>query len=184
MPVSKYDVNSEKGNGSRNELEDEKTGDLWATKDQRAPTSTTFYESDIEKLNVSEQRKRRLKRALRLQEGEHITSDEYDSRGQQNYREDKRRLVGTICSQLDVTPHQKRRVEHIVLDVVSVNSYGNYSTEEVVLGVITYVCMEDMGADGVHVDDRKVFLDLAEDVNTSMKRVKGARKITRRRLNE
>jgi len=103
---------------------------------------------------------------------------------QQNHREDKRRLIGTMCAQLDLTPHQKRRVKHVVLDVVSVNSYGNYSTEEVILGVITYVCMEDMGEDGVHVDDREAFHKLAKDVGTTMSRVKGARKITRRRLNE
>jgi hypothetical protein len=184
MDVLPEDVDSEKGSGSRTEIEDEKTGDKWETKDQRADTHTTFYERDIDRLNVSGARKRRLKRILRFQEGEQVNSDKYDSRGQQNHKEDKRRLIGAFTSQLDLTDHQKRRVRHLIMDVVEVNSYGNYSTEEVILGVITYVCMEDMGSNGVHVDDRDAFHRIADDVDTSMDRIKGARQITRDRLND
>jgi hypothetical protein len=182
MELLPEDINDEAGAGSRSAIEDKKTGDLWDTKDQRAGTHTTFYQSDIQSLDVSQSRKQQLERILRYQEGEHVNSDKYASRGSQNHEEDKRRLVGSMTAKLGLTDHQKRRTKHIVLDVVSVNRYGNYSTEEVVLGVITYVCMEDMGANGVHVDDRDDFHELVESVDTTMERVKGARQITRRRL--
>lgn len=184
MVVPEHRVANEQGDGSRSEIEDEKTGDIWDTKDQRADTETTFYKSDIDRLNVSQAQKHRLKRALRLQEGEQVNSDEYDSRGQQNHKEDKRRLIGAFTSQLGLTPHQKERITHIVMDVVEVNSYGNYSIEEVVLGVITYVCMEDIGMTGTHVDDRDVFQRIASDIDTTMDRIKRARNITRERIRE
>lgn len=182
MHVLPEDVDDSQGTGSRSTIDDEKMKDEWETRDQRADTHTTFFEQDIDKLNVSAEKKRRLKRILRLQEGEQVNSDEYDSRGQQNHKEDKRRLIGTFTAQLGLTQHQKSRVRHIVMDVIEVNSYGNYSMEEVILGVITYVCMEDMSDNGVHVDDRETFHQLADSVDTSMERVRGARQITTRRL--
>ena len=187
MAVLQHNVADESGNGSRSKMEDEKTGDKWETKDQRADTHTTFYESDIDRLNVSQARKRRLKRMLKRQEGQQkgeVYSKKRNNREQQNRRENRRRDIEIFASQLDLTKHQKNRVMHIVLEVVSVDSYGNYSAEEVILGVITYVCMEDMGADGVHVDDRDIFHELVADMDTDMKRVKGARQITRRRLRD
>lgn len=182
--VQEYNIAHEKGDGSRSPIEDEMTGDMWETKDQRADTKTTFYEKDIDSLDVSERRKSELRRILRWQEGEQVNSEEYDSRGQQNHKEDKRRLISSFTSQLGLTPHQKRRTKHIVMDKITVNKYGNYSTEEVILGVITYVCMEDMGASGVHVDDRATFQALAEAVETNMNRIRGARKITREKLRD
>lgn len=166
-------------------MEDEKTGDLWKTKDQRADTRTTFFESDIDRLNASPQRKKRLKRILRRQEGENSGETYFadrDDRTQQNREEDRRRDIETIASQLELTSHQKRRATHIILDVVSIDSYGNYSAEEVILGVITYVCMEDMGANGVHVDDRGDFHSFVDTLDTDMERVKKARKLTRSKL--
>lgn len=185
MPVHEHRVDSEKGSGSRSEMGDEMVGDKWVTKDQRADTWTTFFESDIEQLPVSRRRKWRLKRMARRQEGENSSETYYSDRNdrtQQNREEDRRRDVETFCSQLDLTPHQKKRVKHIILDVVSINSYGNYSAEEVILGAITYVCMEDLGESGVHVDDRKDFHRLVSELDTDMQRVKGARKLTRKKL--
>jgi hypothetical protein len=189
MDVLPEDVDNEKGNGSRTEIEDEKTGDKWDTKDKRADTQTTFYESDIDNLNVSAARKRRLKRILKRQEGENhgeATTGQTTrrERKQQNREEDRRRDIEIFASQLSLTGHQKRRTTHLVLDVLDVNSYGNYAAEEVILGVITYVCMEDMGADGTHVDDRDTFHELVDQVGTTMERVKGARQLTRDRLND
>lgn len=187
MNVLPEDVDDTQGTGSRSALEDEKMGDMWETKDQRSDTHTTFYESDIERLNVSQARKKRLKRMLKRQEGQNYGEASTGQttrreRKQQNREEDRRRDIEVFSSQLGLTKHQKRRVMHIVLDVISVNSYGNYSAEEVILGVITYVCMEDMGVNGVHVDDREKFHELVGDMDTNMNRVKGARQITRRRL--
>lgn len=185
MKVHEHQVADEEGNGSRSRIEDQKTGDKWSTKDSRADTQTTFYRRDIEELNVSLRRKRELKRILKRQEGQNDGETYYSGRSdrtQQNRREHRRRDIEIFASQLGLTPHQKRRVMHIVLDVIEVNTYGNYAAEEVILGVITYVCMEDMGSNGVHVDDRQAFHELVTEMNTDMDRVKGARQITRRRL--
>lgn len=143
MAVEEHRISRQEGDGARSPIEDTKSGEMWETNDQRADTRTTFYQRDIDRLNVSERRKKRLRRILRWQEGEQQNADEYDSRGQQNHKEDKRRLIGVLSSQLGLTPAQKRRVEHIIMDVVSVNSFGKYSSEQVILATINVIVRED-----------------------------------------
>lgn len=179
MPVPEHNVAREKGNGSRSALEDEKTGDIWETKDQRAETRTTFYERDIDKLNVSDRRKRQLKRALKRQEGQHVNSKEYDSRGQQNHREDKRRLIGSFAGQLELTPAQKKRVNHLVMDVISVNSFGSYSSEQVILAVVNVVARED----GRWIEDEDDFRVIMENVGIDgLETMKRLRSLVRDRI--
>lgn len=160
MPAHEHNVDTDKGNGSRTAMEDEMSGDLWDSKDQRAETRTTFYEKDVDSLNVSERRKRELKRILRRQEGEHVNAEKYDSRGQQNHREDKRRLVSSFGSQLSLTPAQRERVNHLVMDVISINSFGNYSSEQAILATINVVVRED----GRWIEDEKRFREFMESV--------------------
>jgi len=143
MTYHEHQVADGRGNGSRSALEDEKTGDLWSTKDSRAETQTTFWLRDINKLNVSRERKKRLKRMLRRQEGEHVNADGQQSRGQQNHEEWKRRVVTTYASQLGMTTAQKQRAEHLVLDVLDINSFGYYAVEEVALATLNVVARED-----------------------------------------
>jgi hypothetical protein len=143
------------------------------TRDRRADTRTTFYERDIDNLNVSQRRKRRLKRALRYQEGEQVNAEDYDSRGQQNHKEDKRRMIGSFGSQLELTGAQKERVKHLVMDVISVNSFGSYSSEQVVLAVINVVARED----GRWIEDEEQFRRFMENVGVddldTMKSLRG-----------
>ena len=138
--VEQHKVARHEGDGAGDEIDDKYDGEEYTTKDQRAETRTTFYERDIDK-HVSDPRQaKRLKRALRLQEGEHNNTGK--SRGSQNNEEDKRRLVGTLSSQLGMTTAQKQRVEHLVIDVMSVNSFGHYSMEQVILATINVVARE------------------------------------------
>lgn len=143
MTVEESKIDRTKGNGSRTAMEDEKTGDLWASKDQRADTKTTYYSSDVDSLHTSPRRKKQLKRMLRMQEGEQVNVPEFDSRGQQNHKEDKRRMVSVLCSQLSMTPVQTERVKHLIMDVVDINSFGPYSFEQVIVGTINVVARED-----------------------------------------
>lgn len=169
-------------------MEDTKTGDIFETKDQRADTRTTFYESDINRLDISERRKQELKRALRRQEGENegeVYYEDRNDRTQQNRKEWKRRLVTTYGSQLDLTKAQKDRVEHIIFDVVSIDSFGPHSTEEVILSVINVVVRED----GRWIEDEAQFRDYAEQVgitndegNADMDQLKTLRRMVRERI--
>lgn len=173
MGVIPENVSRKPNDGSRNDMQsngyDE---DGHQSRDRRADTKTTFYKRDIESLNISKRQKRRLKRALRYQEGEQVNATEYDSRGQQNHKEDKRRLVGSFGGQLDLTPSQKERVEHLVMDVVNVNSFGHYSSEEVVLAVINVVARED----GRWIEDEDLFREYMQNVGiddlATMKRLR------------
>jgi hypothetical protein len=143
VTVEEHNLSRKQGDGARSEIEDEKMGDKWETKDERADTHTTFYESDINNCIASQRRKRRLRRILKLQEGQQVNADGLDSRGQQNHKEDKRRMVSSFGSQLELTPAQKKRVKHLIMDVMSVNSFGSYSSEQVVLATINVVARED-----------------------------------------
>lgn len=160
MTVHPHEVSRDEGDGAGDEIDDLYDGEEYQTKDQRAETRTTYYERDIDKHVNSPRRARQLKRALRWQEGQHVTSDDEKSRGQQNHEEDKRRIVGTLASQLDMGKTQKARVEHLVIDVLSVNSFGHYSMEQVTLAVINVVAREN----GRWIEDEDGFRDYMEQV--------------------
>jgi len=155
-----HEIDDEVGNGSRSRIEDEKTGDKWNSKDQRANTNTTFFESDINSLDASPRRKRRLKRLLRRQEGEHVNADDQESRGQQNHNEWQRRVALTYSEQLSLTDAQKRRVVHLVTDVMSIDSFGPYSVEDVTVATINVVARKD----GWQIESDEEFQDLMVDV--------------------
>jgi len=162
MPVQTQRVERDEGSGAGSEIEDLYDSEEYQTKDQRSPNRTTYYRRDIDQHVTDERTAWHLRRALRWQEGQYVTSDNEDeqSRGQQNYEEDKRRIVGVLASQLGLTSSQKRRVEHLVLDVVDVNSFGHYSVEQVTLGVINVVAREDER----WIEDERLFRDYMEQV--------------------
>lgn len=155
MTVHEHQVARSEGDGAGDEIDDMYDGEEYQTKDKRADTRTTFYERDIDKHCTSRRYAKQLKRALRLHEGERKPN-----RGQKNYEEDKRRLVGIIGSQLDLTNRQKQRVNHLVLDVMSVNSFGYYSAEQVILATTNVVARED----GRWIEEEQEFRDYMEQV--------------------
>lgn len=171
------------GDGSGEQIDDMYDGEEYSTKDKRAGTRTTFYESDIERLDVSPQRAQELKRMLRRQEGEYVNASQFQSRGQQNHEEDKRRRIGTMGSQLGMTQMQKDRVNHLVIDVISVNSFGHYSIEQAILAVINVVARED----GRFIEEEQQFRDYMLDVGIGDERpdmdtMKRLRRIVRDRV--
>lgn len=161
------------------------------SRDQRADTWTTFYESDINKLNVSERRKKELRRALRRQEGEDYgegTSADKTrrQRKQQNREEWKRRIIETYAANLGMTDAQKQRAKYLFLDVLEINTFGHYASEQVALGVLNCVARED----GWKLEDNKNFHDLMvecgitsnnDESKPSMKRIKKLRSMVRER---
>ena len=163
MGVHTHRVARDEGDGAGAEIDDMYDGEEYQTKDQRAETRTTFYERDIDRHVSNPRRAQQLKRALRLHEGERKPN-----RGSRNHEEDKRRLVGILCSQLSLTKGQKSRVEHLVMDVISINSFGRYSMEEVILAVINVVARED----GRWIEDEEDFHEYAERVGLTNDRGK------------
>lgn len=148
MGVQSHQLARGEGNGSRESIQDKYDSEEYEEKDQRADTRTTFYDRDIDRLEVSERRKKRLRRMLRRQEGEDygegtIKDKSRRQRKQQNRSEWKRRVVSTFASQLDLTRAQKERVKYLVKDVLDINTFGYYSTEQVVLATINVVVRED-----------------------------------------
>lgn len=148
MTVEEHALHREEGSGSSSEIQDKYDSEEYETKDQRADTRTTFYESDINELNVSEDRKKRLRRALRRQEGEDYGEGKSSNktrrqRKQQNREEWKRRIISTYASNLDMCRAQKERATHIFMDVLTINTFGHYSSEQVALAVLNVVARED-----------------------------------------
>lgn len=189
MEAQRHRIENEKGDGSRSAIEDTKVEEKWQTKDDRANTETTFYKSDIDKCVMSQRRKRRFKRMLRRQEGENpgeTYSEDRDDRTQQNLHEDKRRMVGVYSSQLELTRHQKERINHIVLDIFgsedneypSFNTFGFFSTEQAILGIVNCVARED----GRWIEDEETFQSFMEDLDLTKDNMKMLRKMVRDRL--
>lgn len=180
MTVQPHNVRREEGSGSRSIVEDKKT-DVWDSKDERANTETTFWDSDIAKLQVSARRKRRLRRMLDKQEGQNpgeAYQEERPMRNQSNRQEWKRRVTCTYSANVDLTRHQKRRVKHLVMDVLDIDSFGWYSVERVILGVINVVARED----GRWIEDEHAFRKLMEDEGLDAKQMKTLRGMIRDRL--
>lgn len=171
MTVPEHALLRDEGNGSRSEIQDKYDSEEYQTKDQRADTRTTFYESDINNLDVSERRKKELRRALRRQEGEDYgegTSADKTrrQRKQQNREEWKRRIISTYAANLDMNRAQKERAVHLFMDVLTINTFGHYSSEQVALAVLNCVARED----GWRLEDDSGFHDLMVECDITSKR--------------
>jgi len=184
--VEPHRVANQANDGSRDDMRGDKYDEQrYESRDQRAETDTTFFEHDVQELKVSHRRKTRLKRMLRRQEGEdpgEAYSQKYKNREQQNRKEWKRRVVTTYAAQLDLTSHQKERSLHLIMDVLDINSFGHYSTEQVVLGAINTVVRED----GRWIEDEHTFRDLAVDLGFERAdvptRMRSLRRLVRERV--
>lgn len=172
MTVPQHKVSRDANDGSRDNMQDNGYDEQrYESRDKRADTRTTFYESDINSLDVSERRKKELRRALRRQEGEDYgegTSADKTrrQRKQQNREEWKRRIIETYSANLGMTRAQKERAQHLFLDVLTINSFGHYSSEQVALAVLNVVARED----GWRLEDDSGFHDLMVECEITSKR--------------
>lgn len=196
MTVHPHNLARGEGEGSGEQIDDKYDGEEYTSKDQRADTRTTFYKSDIEALDVSESRKDQLKYSLRRHEGEDFgENSSYDKdttsdskrkrRKQQNREEWKRRVTSAYAGQLELSPRQKKRSEHWILDVLTINSFGHYSVEQIALGVINVVTREDAR----YIEDEAYFHKIMEDVgitdsndNPDMDKMRRLRTMVRERV--
>jgi hypothetical protein len=163
--VAEHQVARGEGDGSGAAIDDKYDGTEYTSKDQRADTWTTFYERDIDSLNVSQRRKKELKRALERQRGldygEGTTKDKTRrQRKQQNREEWKRRVVSAYAGTLELTTRQKTRAQRLVIEELELSSFGPYSTEKIALAVCNYVAREE----GRWLEDEATFRSLMVDV--------------------
>jgi len=123
----------------------------WRTRDDRSPMETRFTREDIDK-HVSDARQRwRLNRALTLQEGQWVQSYEsLPSRSDQNRAESRKRQSHIVADNAELTEYQSQRVEHIFTNLPNLNTFGPYSLEEILVGVVCYVVESD---DASRIDD-------------------------------
>lgn len=186
MGIQSHLVANSPNDGSRDDMRGDKYDEeRYESRDKRSETDTTFFEHDVDDLQISERRKKEYRRMLRRQEGEdpgEAYSQEYKNREQQNRKEWKRRMVETFSAQLDLTRYQKQRSLHLIMDVVDINSFGHYATEQVILAVINRVARED----GRMIEDEDVFRGLATDVGFEetevVEKMKSLRGMVRERL--
>jgi len=162
--VESHRLHRGEGDGSRSEIDDMYDDQEYEEKEPAPPTRTTFHRGDIERLQVSERRKERLRRMRSRQEGKNPGETYYQGRQdytQQNRSEWKRRVVSTFASQVELTTAQKERVKHLINDVLDINTFGYYSTEQVVLATINVVARED----GRFIEDEESFRSLMVEAN-------------------
>lgn len=159
------------GAGSNEAIDDIIDQEAIIENDGRSNTRTFFYPGDA--VYESVERERQFQRLIRWQDGEGHPSE---SRAAANFKADMKRTAQTFCSQCEFTPHQTRRVEYVMKDL-DVNSYGHYSTEKVILAVMSLVANEDRRL----LRDEQTFRDLVDDVGMTMEQVRTVRLMTRQR---
>lgn len=163
-----FDVGS--GSGASNDVDELIDENAIVEHDGRATTRTFYYPQE-----APERVRKKFARMLRWQEGERDDSTPGGRRGQ-NLRADTRRWSDTFTSQLEMTPHQRRRVECIVEDL-TMSHMAHYSAQEVILGTITIVANED----NRFVRDEQAFKELVEDVGSDMYTIKRIRGLVRQK---
>ena len=159
------------GNGAASELDDIKTRDEFVTTVDATEAASRFYHKDIDALDVSEQKKALYRRILRWNE-DHFS-------GYRKSLEDAENNVvraRTLCSQLDVTDHQRDRVLHLMDEKASIQ--GSHGVADTALAIISLVLNED----GRHVQREDHFKTLMKDLGLAHPELHGLRKENREHL--
>lgn len=140
-------------------------------RDDRGGTRTGFLAADVSDGYLSRAVTREGKTQkyaqwlMTLQDGHRAPNRDVD-----NSKADDRRYSDTFTSALDMTTHQRRRVERIV-DSVNMKHMAHYPSEIVILGIISIVANED----DRWVRDEHTFKELVTSLDGSMDDVKNAR---------
>ena len=160
------------GSGSNNAIDDiiDKEGII--ENDGRSDTRTFFYPEEGE--YESKDRERQFKRMIRWQDGEGDSG-----RAAANFKADMKRTAETFCSAVEFNSYQRERVLH-VMEVLDINSYGHYSTEKILLAVMSLVANEDRRL----LRDEDSFRELCHSVGMTLEEVRKVRRMTRERTEQ
>lgn len=157
------------GSGASNDVDELIDENAIIENDGRSMTRTFYYPSE-----APERTRKRFSRMLRWQEGEGDSQRDVENRAA-----DRRRTVETFCGHLEMTTHHRRRVQHIA-DSINMSHMAHYSSQEVILGIITIVANED----NRFIRDEDAFKSLVDDVGSDMYTVKRIRGLVRRKSEE
>ena len=160
------------GGGSNMAIDDIIDEEAIIENDGRSNTRTFFYPEEGNYANRKQERQ--YKRLIRWQDG---VGD--SGRAAANFKADNERTAKTFCSQCELTKFQTERVLYVMNDL-DVNSYGHYSTEKVLLAVMSLVCNEDRRL----LRDEPQFQSLVADMGMTMEQVRRVRKMTRERTDQ
>lgn len=154
------------GNGASNETDELIDENAIIENDGRSDTRTFFYPSQ-----APERQQRKFKRLIRWQDGEGDSQRDVENRAA-----DRRRAVETFCGHLDMTPYHRERVKH-VMEGVNMSHMAHYSSEKVILAIISLVANED----NRFIRDEPTFRNLLNDVGSDLRELKRIRELVRRK---
>lgn len=158
------DLVDEAGDGAKSWGDERIDRNAIIENDGRSNTRTFYYATEAPK-----ETRRKYRRLLRWQEGEGASD-----RDVQNRAADRRRYVSGFCSRLDMAQYQRERVEH-VMEGLNMSHMAHYSSQKVVLAIITLVANED----GWFIRDDDDFRELLSAVGSDLDEMKQIRGLVR-----
>lgn len=161
-----YLLDTGEGASASGIIDDRIDADSPVSNDGRSETVTTFYPWD-----GPAEKKDQYARLAKLNDGMRAPS-----RNGQNKIADRNRWLDCIASTLDMTSYQQAR-SRSVAEEVNMKHMAHYSTEKVLLGIVSLVC----NADGRWIRDEDVFRQLLEDHGSDLDELKSVRSLVRRK---
>ena len=157
------------GTAAKSGLDELKDGDAIIDHDGRSDTRTFFYVDDRDVEYASKKQRDMYQRLIRHQEG--IGDPE---RSIHNYKADRRRMIHTFTNQCELSRHQSERVQEII-DSISINTFGHYSTESVIVAAISLAANEE----GRVVRDEDTFIELTKAIGMDYNKLRRVRQLIR-----
>lgn len=164
-----HEMDIRRGNGSSSKIEDLIDKNAIIEHDGRADTRTFFRA-----VEAPDDEEETFERLIGYQEG---MWDQQSHETKQN-KADRMRWMGTFCGQLDMTTHQHDRIEHVV-EGLNMAHMAHYSSQKVILAVISLVADEDASRHGERMRDRDDFRRLLRAVDGDLAELKQIRKLVR-----
>lgn len=162
-----YRMDIRGGNGAASKIEELIDQNAIIEHDGRASTRT-FFRS----VEAPEDKESLYERLSGWQE------DKWSGMKNQQRKADRMRWIKDFCGQLDMTPHQHRRVEHVV-EGMNMSHMAFYSSQKVIVAVISIVADEDASRHGERMRDRSDFRKILEAVGSDLTELKSIRKLVR-----
>jgi hypothetical protein len=157
------------GDGAASSLDELIDKNAIIENDGRSDTRTFYYVQDVD-----EDERKRFSRMLKWQDG---VGDK--NRRSANAAADKRRWIDAFGTQLGCTPLQKETAKQITASM-NFKYFGNYSSEKVILGIISLVCERDER----FIRHEPAFQRLMESVELDQSGLRTCRRMVRERSSQ
>lgn len=152
------------GAGASSQIDDIIDDGAVIENDGRSKTRTFYYADE-----APSDKQHQFARMLRWQDGEGDSD-----RAVRNRAADRRRTVDTFCAHVGMGTEQRERVQYVT-DGLNMSHMGPYSSDDVILAIITLIANER----GRFIRDETVFRGLLEDVGLDLNDIKNVRGLIR-----